>query len=168
MSEVKQEAMTTEPAQEMVEVRTDIEAKWQFERRNKIIADRDEMIAFYEEQIRAVKEDAEYKIGFIDRSLYAFFLTKPHQKTKTQEYVKLSCGKLVLKTQNPEYKRDDKTVIAWLKENNGGQYVKVEEKLDWAGLKAATGVIDGRIVTGDGEFIPGVEVIEREPKFTVE
>lgn len=162
------EAIKAQEEEQEIEVRSDIEAKWQIERRNKIIADRDELISFYEDQIRAVKEDADFKIGFIDRSLYAFFMSKPHQKTKTQEYVKLSCGKLVLKTQNPEYKRDDKTVIAWLKENQGGKFVKVKEELDWAGLKAATGVIDGRIATGDGEFVPGVEVVEREPKFTVE
>ena len=162
------EAIKAQEEEQEIEVRSDIEAKWQIERRNKIIADRDELISFYEDQIRAVREDADFKIGFIDRSLYAFFMSKPHQKTKTQEYVKLSCGKLVLKTQNPEYKRDDKTVIAWLKENQGGKFVKVEEKLDWAGLKAATGVIDGRIATSDGEFVPGVEVVEREPKFTVE
>ena len=156
------------PQEEEIEVRSDIEAKWQMERRNKVIADRDELISFYEEQIKAVKEDADYKIGFIDRALYAFFMTKPHQKTKTQEYVKLSCGKLMLKKQAPEYKRDDKAVIDWLKKNGGNSYVKTVESLDWATLKGDSTIVGNTIVNSDGEVIPGIEVVEREPKFVVE
>ena len=153
-----------------IEVRTDIEAGWQLERRKKIIADRDELIAFYKEQIKSVEEDAEYKLGFVERALFAFFKTKPHQKTKTQEYIKLPGGKLMMKTQNPEYnyKEHQQETIDWLKANGMSEFVKVKEELDWAKLKAATGTIDGRIATSDGEFIPGVEVIEREPKFVIE
>lgn len=168
MSEVAKVESEQEFAEEVLEVRTDIEAGWQLDRRNTLIKDRDELIAFYKEQIRQVEEDAEYKLTFIDRALYAYFMTKKHQKTATQEYVKLPGGKLMLKKQNPEYKRDDKTVIEWLKANGQERFVKVEEKLDWAGLKAATVVCDGRIATTDGEFVPGVEVTEREAKFTIE
>ena len=151
-----------------IEVRTDIEAGWQLERRKKIIEDRDNLIAFYKDQIRAVEEDAEFKLGFVERALFLYFKSKPHQKTKTQEYVKLPGGKLMLKTQNPEYKRDDKAVIAWLKENNGVQFIKTKEELDWAGLKATTGVVGNTVVNEDGEIIPGIEVVEREAKFIVE
>ena len=151
-----------------LQVRTDIEAGWQLKQRKELLADRDELIAFYEAQIKAVKEDAEFKLAIIDRALYAYFMTKEHQKTKTQEYVKLPLGKLVLKKQAPEFKRDEKTVIAWLKENNGAQYVKTVESLDWATLKADTTVLGDAIVNTDGELIPGVTVVEREPKFTVE
>ena len=155
-------------AEEIVEVRSAIEAKWQFEQRKRIINDRDELIAYYEDQIAKVKADADYKIGFIDRALFAFFQTVEHKKTKTQESWSIPAGKLVLKKQAPEYKRDDKTVIEWLKNNNASQFVKVEEKLDWAGLKSETTVVGNTIVNQDGEIIPGVEVIEREPKFSVE
>ena len=154
--------------EEALEVRTDIEAGWQMKRRKEIIADRDELIAFYEAQIKAVKEDADYKLGFIDRALYAFFMTKQHTKTKTQEYIKLPLGKLMMKKQNPEYKRDDKAVIEWLKANNGNQYIKTKEELDWSSLKSDTTVVNGQLANADGEFIPGVEVIEREAKFCVE
>ena len=153
-----------------IEVRTDIEAGWQLERRKKIIKDRDALIAFYKEQIKAVEEDAAFKLGFVERALFEYFKTKPHQKTKTQEYVKLPGGKLMLKLQNPEYnyKEHQQETIDWLKANNMGEYVKIKEELDWAALKAVVGTIDGRIVTQDGDFIPGVEVINREPKFAIE
>ena len=73
-----------------------------------------------------------------------------------------------MKKQQTEFKRDDAAVIEWLKKNAGGQFVKTEEKLDWAGLKDATGVFEGTVVTADGEIIPGIEVIERPDKFVVE
>ena len=74
----------------------------------------------------------------------------------------------VLKKQAPEFIRDDEKVIAWLKDNNGGEYVKTKETLDWAALKKSTTVMGENIVNEDGEIIPGVEVVEREDKFTVE
>ena len=157
-----------ENLQDELEVRTDLEAGWQLERRKKIIADRDELISFYEDRIKAAKEDAEFKIGFIDRALLAFFNTVPHKSTKTQDYYKLPGGKLMMKRQNPEYKRDDAKVIEWLKANGGASYVKTKEELDWKTLKDDTTVVGNTIVNSDGETIPGVEVIEREAKFAVE
>lgn len=157
-----------ENMQEELEIRTDLEAGWQLERRRKIIEDRDELIAFYKERIKAVEEDADWKLGFIDRALRGFFETVQHKATKTQEYYLLPGGKIMMKKQAPDYDKDDKTVIAWLKDNGGADYVKTEEKLDWAALKDASTVVGETIVNSDGEVIPGVKVIEREPKFAVE
>ena len=167
--EVKRdEAQEVAQEEEALEVRTYIEAKWQIERRKKLISDRDELIAYYKQQIEDVKADAEFKLGFIDRALLAFFNSKPHQKTKTTEYIKLPNGKLVLKKQDPEFKRDEAKVIEWLKKNNGTAYIKVTESLDWANLKKDTSVLKDKIVTVDGEIVPGVEVVERDAKFAVE
>ena len=162
------EAIQNTIPEEELEVRSTIEAKWQFEQRRKIIEDRDELIAYYEDQIAKVKADADYKIGFIDRALFAFFQTVEHKKTKTQESWSIPSGKLILKKQAPEFKRDEKTVIDWLKQNGGTDYVKTVESLDWANLKKDTTVVGSTIVNNDGEIIPGVEVIEREDKFVVE
>ena len=154
--------------QEELEVRTDLEAEWQLQRRKKLIADRDEMIAFYEDRIAAVKADADFKLGFIDRALRAFFDTVPHKNTDKQEYYKLPGGKIMFKKQDPEYKREDDKVIEWLKANKGESYVKTSESLDWKALKDDTTVVGENIVNSDGVIIPGVKVIEREPKFAVE
>jgi hypothetical protein len=48
------------------------------------------------------------------------------------------------------------------------QFVKIKEELDWAGLKDATAVFEGHIVTEDGEIVPGIDVVDREAKFSVE
>ena len=92
MSEALQENM-----QEELAVRTDLEAGWQLERRRKIIEDRDELIAFYKERIKAVEEDADWKLGFIDRALRGFCETVPHKATKTQEYYLLPGGQIMMK-----------------------------------------------------------------------
>lgn len=162
------ELLNETPAEETIEVRSDIEAGWQLKRRKEIIADRDELIAFYKERIKAVEEDAAFKLANIDRSLEAFFMTVPHKKTKTQESYTHPLGKLMLKKQNPEFKRDDKTVIDWLEQNDGAQYVKIKKELDWSALKADVTVLGSSIVTADGETVPGVVVIEREDKFCIE
>ena len=162
------EAINETPMNEEIEVRSDIEAGWQLKRRKEIIADRDELISFYSERIKAAKEDADFKLGFIDRALEQYFKTVKHKKTATQEYYLHPLGKLMLKKQNPDFKRDEPTVIEWLKKNNLPQYVKVEESLDWASLKKDTTVCGEAVVDNDGQPIPGIKVIEREPKFCIE
>lgn len=167
MSEMLENNTQTNEEEELL-VRSDIEAGWQLKRRKELIADRDNLIAFYQARIDAVKKDADVKLSIIDRALFLFFQTVEHHRTATQESYTHPEGKLVWKKQAPEFKRDDKAVMSWLKDNNGGNYIKTTESLDWASLKKDTTVVGNTIVNSDGEIIPGVEVVEREPKFTVE
>ena len=147
---------------------TDAKAEWALQKIREARADRDTWVAWYKAKIEEITAQTDFDTMNLERLLADYFATVPHKKTKTQEAYKLPGGKLVLKTQNPEYKRDDKAVIAWAKENGFGQYVKVKEELAWQELKDATAVFDGHIVTEDGEVVPGVEVTNREPKFVVE
>ena len=147
---------------------TDDKAAWALRKIKEARKDRDEWVAWYKTQIEKITEQTDMNTASLEAMLAAYFDTVPHKKTKTQESYPLKDGKLVLKLQNPEYKRDDKTVIEWLKTNGHEQFVKTKEELDWAGLKGVTAAFEGQIVTEDGEIIPGIEVVEREPKFVVE
>jgi hypothetical protein len=147
---------------------TDAKAEWALNKIREARKDRDFWVEWYENKIDEIKKQTDFDTMNLERLLSEYFESVPHKKTKTQETYQLPGGKLIMKTQNPEYKRDDKAVIKWLKDNEMPQFVKVEEKLDWAGLKAATAAFEGRIVTEDGEIIPGIEVIDREAKFVVE
>ena len=147
---------------------TDAKAEWALQKIREARADRDRWVNWYEDKIKEIKEQTDFDTMNLERMLADYFATVPHKKTKTQESYKLPGGKLVLKVQNPEYKRDDNIVIAWAKENNMAQFVKVEEKLAWQELKDATAVFEGHIVTEDGEIVPGVDVVNRESKFIVE
>lgn len=158
-------------------VDSDAKALWVLEKIRKARADRDELVEWYKIQTKKIEEQTEFNTMLLEKMLEDYFNSVPHKKTKTQESYSLPGAKLVMKRQQPEYKRDDKTAIEWLKVNGGGQFVKVEEKLDWDGLKKASGVADGKVIFGetvneDGEIVqvsvPGIEVIEREDKFVVE
>ena len=147
---------------------TDAKAEWALKKIAEARSDRDAWVKWYEDKIAEIKAQTDFNTMNLERMLADYFATVPHKKTKTQESYSLPGGKLVMKLQNPEFKRDDKTVIEWLKANQFTDFVKVEEKLSWADLKAATAIFEGHIVTEDGEIVPGVDVIEREPKFVVE
>jgi hypothetical protein len=147
---------------------TDAKAEWALGKIKKAREDRDTWVAWYKDKIREITEQTDFDTLNLERMLAEYFASVPHKKTKTQESYKLPGGKLVLKTQNPEFKRDDKAVIDWLKANGLEQFVKVKEELDWSGLKDATAIFEGHIVTEDGEVIPGIDVVDREAKFSVE
>ena len=160
------EFMNLEPEGFVID--TDAKAGWALQKIKEARADRDAWVAWYQQKIREITEQTDFNTMNLERMLAEYFQTVPHKKTKTQETYSLPGGKLILKVQNPEYKRDDKAVIDWLKENNLSDFVKVKEELNWADLKAKTAVFEGHIVTEDGEIVPGVEVVEREAKFVVE
>lgn len=147
---------------------TDAKAMWALDKIREARADCERWVKWYAEQSKAIKEQTDFDTGNLERMLADYFATVPHKRTKTQESYTLPGGKLVLKKQNPEYKRDDAKVIAWAKANGFGQYVKTKEELDWAGLKAVTEAFNGTLVTEDGEVVPGIEVVDREEKFVVE
>ena len=147
---------------------SDAKAQWALEKIREARADRDTWVAWYQQKIKEITEQTDFDTMNLERMLAEYFAIVPHKKTKTQESYALKGGKLILKTQNPEYKKDEQKVIDWLKSNGQEQFVKIKEELDWAGLKGATATFEGHIVTEDGEIVPGVEVVEREPKFIVE
>jgi phage host-nuclease inhibitor protein Gam len=147
---------------------SDAKAEWALKKIKEARDDRDRWVEWYKAQIEKITEQTDFSTMNLERMLAEYFATVPHKKTKTQESYTIPGGKLILKTQNPEYKRDDKTVIDWLKQNKGEKFIKVKEELAWAELKNATAVFEDHIVTEDGEIIPGIEVIEREAKFVVE
>jgi hypothetical protein len=147
---------------------TDAKAEWALQKIREARADRDRWVKWYREKIDEITEQTDFDTMNLERMLAEYFATVPHKVTKTQESYKLPGGKLVMKTQNPEFKRDDKAIIDWVKANGMPQFVKVKEELAWQELKDATAVFEGHIVTEDGEIIPGVEVVNRDAKFIVE
>ena len=157
---------------------SDGKAKWICEQIKQIEDNRDYMIAWYKEQIEKAKKTAEFDRMKWESYLAAYFDTVPHKKANKSESYSFPGGKLVLKRQDPEYKKDENTVIAWLKEHNAPQFVKVKETLDWDSLKkSCSGDADGKMIFGeeiteDGEIvqvtIPGIDVVYREDKFCVE
>lgn len=147
---------------------TDAKAEWALTKIREARSDRDKWVEWYESKIKEITEQTDFNTMNLERMLAEYFASVPHKKTKTQESYSLPGGKLIMKTQNPEYKRNDKTVIEWLKKHDGAEFIKVTEELAWADLKAKTAALNGKLFSEDGEEIPGVEVINRPEKFVVE
>ena len=90
----------------------DSKADWAVRKIAEIRAECDRMAEWHRQQVNKEKEAAEADISRLEHMLSEYFVVVPHKVTKTQESYTLPTGKLVVKKQNPEFKRDDKTVIA--------------------------------------------------------
>lgn len=126
------------------------------------------MIMHYEEQIKKAEEDFEKKTAYLRWQLEQYFDSVKKRRTKTQEVYKLPSGTLRRKYPKPEFERDEDKLIAWLKERNMNDYIKVKETVDWANLKKSIKVAGNKVVDDNGEVVEGVTVVERPPVFEVE
>jgi hypothetical protein len=116
-----------------------------------------------EERKKKLKNETEY----FKNMLHEYFKTVKKKELKTKHTYELPAGALELNFKEPDYKRDEKKLIPWLKENNLKEFVKVEEKTDWAGLKKKIKVSGTNAIDENGEVIPGIEIKEKAPEFIV-
>jgi|SRR5690554_62263 len=124
-------------------------------------------ILYYQSELKKVQDKLENKTGNLKAMLFEYFQTVPHKATKTQETYSLPSGKLKLKYPKPEYKRDDATLLKWLKERDMTDYIKVSESPKWGELKKTVQVAGDKACI-DGEIIDGIQVVERQPVFDIE
>lgn len=127
----------------------------------------EKQIKFYQEKIKLAKEQHDNRTSYLKGKLMEYFMTVPHEATKTQETYSLPSGKLKLKYPKPEYKRDDATLVKWLKERDMTDYIKTKEEPQWGELKK-TAQVAGDKACIDGEIIDGIQIVEKQPVFEVE
>jgi len=126
------------------------------------------MIMHYEEQMKKAEENFEKKTAYLRSQLEQYFDSVKKRRTKTQEVYKLPSGTLRRKYPKPEFKRDEDKLVAWLKERNMNDYIKVKETVDWANLKKSINVVGNKVIDENGEVVEGITVVERTPVFEVE
>lgn len=147
----------------------DQKAEWALNKIRECDAELQKWVDFYQSKIDSYKKYCEIRRGFFEHLLSQYFQTVPKKETKTQSSYSLPSGKLVLKRQGPEFEKDEGTVLDWLdKQPDGKNYIKIKETLDWSGLKKVLTIAGGRMVTEDGEIVPGITVTERPDVFKVE
>ncbi len=111
----------------------------------------------------------ESETGFFEGKLREYFETVKTKDTKTQKSYALPSGRLKLKYQNPEYKRNDEELIKYLEKNKMDEFIKIKKSADWMELKKKTAPVDEGVVNIEtGEIIPGITLVDRPPKFEVE
>ena len=119
---------------------------------------------------RDVNGELQNNINFFTRLLSDYHRQVLEQDPKAKT-IKLPYGKLKMRAQQPEYIRDNDKLLAWLESKGtiGKAYIKITKSPHWGELKKRLRIAGDRMVDPEtGEVVPGVEVVEREPKFSVE
>lgn len=179
MLDILDEVLDTEKTEkEEWKIKNDEEADWWIElHEEKLIEVRrlkmqlENKITFYKEKLDKVIKEEEAIIERRDGKLAEYFETldeKDMKKTKTMLKYRLPSGELVKKFPGPEFNRDNDKLTEWLERNGMNEYIEVKKQPKWGELKKAVKVINGAVVTEDGEIVEGVEVVERAPEFKVE
>lgn len=104
--------------------------------------------------------------GLLEQYHRGVYAKDPEAKT-----IKLPHGQLKMRAQQPEFRRDNDKLLAWLESKGtiGKAYIKIAKSPHWGELKERLRIAGDRMVDPEtGEVVPGVEVVEREPKFSVE
>lgn len=117
-----------------------------------------------EDETQELQRDIEFFEGLLKE-----YHVKQLAKDSKAKTIKLPYGVLKMRKQQPKIERNDEQLKAWAKENKPDVLIPQEPKLDWAGLKKVLKIAGDKMIDPDtGEAVPGVTVIEREPKFSVE
>lgn len=129
---------------------------------------RDQSIAFHRDKIDRAKEicdtataDARLKRAELAYQLEQYFNANPPAKTKTLKFSGGSFGYLKSSTKfffnGEEVDANNKSLLAFAKENNRPEFVKTKEMLDWAKFKTAIDFDDSGVFFPDtGEIIAGL------------
>jgi len=118
--------------------------------------------------LEAFKSSREQTISFFESKLLEYMQTLHLKPTKAGNYTHtLPTGKIKLSKQLPEVRRNENTLLEFLKKTEP-KYIKVKESVDWANLKKTLKQVDNKYVTEHGEVVEGVELLERDYKFKVE
>lgn len=86
------------------------------------------------------------------------------KKAKT---MKFPCGSCSFKKSTPSFTKDEAVLLQYVKDNDS-QYINVKESVNWAEFKKTLQFAqDGKMITCDGEVVPGVSYTVGEDTFTV-
>lgn len=131
-----------------------------------------EVDAFVERQIMQIKAWREKKAESINNDIVFFeALLKPYAAAqlegKKSKTLKLPNGSCSFKKGTTTYVKNEEVLLPFVKEN-APQFVKTKESVDWAELKKFFHNADGgKMVTDDGEIVPGVTWEQKEESFAV-
>ena len=139
----------------------------------------DRMKAWYDHQTKKLKEIRDRTREWAEACLRPYMDMVPKTGKKILSY-EMPGGTLKLAQQDPEYSVNDAVLVPWLEENGRADMVQVEKTARWGDFKETlkdektkklrtVAAEDGtlRVVTEDGEIVPGITAAVREPKFSI-
>lgn len=126
-----------------------------------------------EAEERAVKEDLD-RVMYLEAQLTAHLLNKRAADPNCKS-VKTPWGDILSEAQQPEFKRDDAVLVEWAK--TVALLYKMPQLMRyppappgapaWEAIKKYCHVDGERLVTPEGEVVPGVTVVEKPLRVTV-
>lgn len=150
-------------------VTNDAQAEWAAAKIREARQDTEKWTKYYAQQLDAIRAANEQSEQYFTALLADYYATVPHKRTKTQESYQLPTCKLVIRSRQPEFARDEIALCDYLDRKGRDDLVKITRRADWATIKKTLTVMpDGTCADADGEIIEGVQAIERAPEFVVE
>ena len=116
----------------------------------------DEILAWAESATKSARDSIQYLSGLLEAYHRQLFAENPTLKT-----IKLPAGEIQLRQQQPQYNRDNDRLLDWLKANDRPGLIRIKMEPDWAKVKQAFTVNNGRLIDPEtGEVVDGVDVVE--------
>lgn len=174
---IEQEELLEENLEE-VAVLDDASAEYLLKRIKEADEQYERMESWYDHQKAKAKEIRDRTVEWAERCLRPYMDMVPTTGKKIRSY-NLPGGTLKLQKQDPEYDAKDPAFLEWLKQNKLTDFIEVKESAKWGDFKKTLKDKDGniplmadengvmRVVTADGELVPGIRAEVRGEKFTV-
>ncbi len=154
-------------------------ANWALRKIKQLEAKKKENTTLADEEVAVIRDWEREENGKLQQDIDFFtsLLERYHRDLYAQDpdikTIKMPNGQMKMRVQQPEFRRDDKVLLDWIKNEwvpaVQAQYVRTTEKPDWRELKGYLEVAGDRMVDPEsGQVVEGIEVVEREPKFSVE
>ena len=158
-----------ETATTAFEITDDGKAEWAIQKIRAAQSDTAKWQEHFAGQLAKIKAENDNTVAYMTSLLAAYFASVPHRDTKTQSSYKLPSATLLRKQQDPEYKRDDPALVAWLESNGMEALIERKPVPMWGELKKRCVVQeDGRVADEEsGEIVQGVAAVHRPDKFEV-
>lgn len=142
---------------ETFKITNDKTADWAVTQIHEAEDERDRLIALAEEKIKELndrieelKSKCDSDTAYLKSCLIEYFQTIKPKETKTQKTYKLISGTLVFKKPSTKITHDDEKLLAYLKANDGSEFIKVKESIDWAEFKKQLTISDNGEVIDAG------------------
>ena len=150
---------------ERFRIETKDQAAWALRKMSRIKAEQDENIQTAQAEIERITSWRDEENGKLERSisffeglLYEYFVQLRDENPKLKT-MKLPHGSLKMRAQQPQYEYDEDQLLPWAKENLPDAVV-VKESVAKTPVK--------KHIQETGEMVPGVQMVERPEKFSVE
>lgn len=167
------EEMESQPVQpDRFEIQNNEQASWAF-RKLAAIAKREQEVkdtaeaeiarieAWREREAKKTEAHRAFFEGLVAQYFNRLRRADPKAKVSTPY------GSIAARKQQPKWEYRDEKIIAWLKERDRLDLIRVKEEPDKVAIKQAVTVVGNHVVDENGEIVEGIEVITQGEKIVI-